>query len=80
MDEAYIIVGSPSTSTTVASGTLLASTTSYSFSPSSLSSLPTTTTAIIQIDIYRNNIQTINGKKMNFRNVATYVKTVQVKN
>lgn len=55
-------------------------TSSYSFSPSSITSLSTATTAVIQVDFYKNNIQSINGKTMNFRNVSTYVKTVQVKN
>ncbi|HRD37823.1 MAG TPA: hypothetical protein PLC65_04260 [Bacteroidia bacterium] len=42
--------------------------------------MSTSTNASIQTDLYRNNIQTINGVKMNFRNVTTYVKNVAVKN
>ena len=80
MDEAYIHISNTNSSSPAATGTLLASTTNFSFSPSALSSLSTSTTVIIQIDIYKNNIQTISGKKINFRNVGTFVKTVQVKN
>lgn len=75
----YLSVTGATTSAQTAT-VVLSSASSYSFNPSALSSLSTATTAGIQIDIYRNNIQTINGKKMNFRSTTTYVKTVPVKN
>lgn len=80
MDEAYISITGLSASSPAATLALLSTASNFSFSASALSSLSTSTTALIQVDIYRNNVQTINGKKMNFRNVATYVKTVGVKN
>ncbi len=79
--EARIYVSVTGATTTAATGTvILSSSSSYNFNASALSSLSTATTAGIQIDFYRNNIQTINGKKMNFRNVTSYIKTVPVKN
>lgn len=79
--EARIYLSVTGATTTAGTGTVvLSSSSSFSFSPSSLSALSTATTAGIQIDFYRNNIQTINGKKMNFRNVTSYIKTVPVKN
>jgi hypothetical protein len=71
------------TGSSVSAGTatvLLGSLTSYSFPPSALTALSTSTSAGIQIDFYNNNVQTINGKKMNFRNTTSYVKIVGVKN
>ena len=80
-DEVMIYVDKAGSSTPAATGTLvLSATTGYTFNPSTLTSLSTATTAFIQVDFYRNNIQTINGKKMNFRNVTSYIKNVQVKN
>lgn len=79
--EARIFLSVTGATSPANTATIILSTASgYSFNPSALSSLSTATTAAIQIDFYRNNIQTINGKKMNFRNVGTYIKTVPVKN
>jgi len=80
-DEVMIYVDNAGSSTPAATGTLvLSSSTGYTFNASSVSALSTATTAFIQVDFYRNNIQTINGKTMNFRNVTSYIKNVGVKN
>lgn len=54
--------------------------TSFSFSPSNLTSIITGTTVGLQINLYKNNIQTINGKKINFRSTGTYSKFIWFKN
>lgn len=52
---------------------------SISVSPNVLASLSTSTPAVLQCDFYKNNIQTIGGQQVNFRNVTTFLKTVEVK-
>jgi hypothetical protein len=53
----------------------------YSVAPSRLSSLLTSTAALLQCNFFTNNVQNIGGKLINFRNVTSYVKSnVQVKN
>lgn len=79
--EAQIYISSVgSTTPALTASVVLGSGGSFNVSSSSLSSVSTSTSASIQIDLYRNNVQTINGVKMNFRNVTSYVKTVPVKN
>jgi hypothetical protein len=60
--------------------TALASAGSINVSTLSLASLQTNTSAVIQCNFFKNNIQTIGGTLVNFRNVTTFIKTVQVKN
>ncbi len=79
--EARIYLSVTGATTSAGGGTVvLSSSSSFSFNATALNSLSTSTTAAIQIDFYRNNIQTINGKKMNFRNTTSYIKTIPVKN
>ena len=52
----------------------------YSYSPTKLTGIATNTTATLQIDLFNNNIQTIAGKQINFRNTTSYSKTFWVKN
>ena len=59
---------------------LIGSSPSYSFSPASLSAISTASDAVISIEFYTNNIQTISGKRINFRNRTIYAKNVGVKN
>jgi hypothetical protein len=60
--------------------TTLVSSGSFSVSAAGISALSTSTQAVIQCDFFKNNIQTIGGKQVNFRNVTSFVKTVEVKN
>ncbi|MGZ4086576.1 MAG: hypothetical protein ACXVPD_03885 [Bacteroidia bacterium] len=53
---------------------------SISWVSSSLNALSTGTTATIQMEVYKNNIQTVNGELLNFRTTSVYLKTVSVKN
>lgn len=79
--EAQIYISSIGSTTPAFTGSLIIGSNGYyNISSSSLSSVSTTTNASIQIDFYRNNIQTINGVKMNFRNVTSYIKNMPVKN
>jgi hypothetical protein len=60
--------------------TALVSSGNINVSAVSIAALSTSTQAIIQCDFFKNNIQTIGGKQVNFRNVTSFVKTAEVKN
>lgn len=60
--------------------TALAAAKSINVSTVSIAPLITSTTGVIQCTFYKNNIQTLNGTKVNFRNATAYVKTVKVLN
>jgi hypothetical protein len=53
---------------------------SINVSTVSLLALSTATTAVIQCSFYKNNVQSVAGTQINFRNVTTFVKNVVVKN
>lgn len=78
-DEVQVLIantGAPSSITYTA----LVSAGQVSISAVGLSSLLTFNTAIIQCNFFKNNIQTIGGSQVNFRNITSFIKTVQVKN
>lgn len=56
------------------------SVTNFSYSPVQLNSIATNTTATLQLNLFKNNIQTINGKQINFRNTTSYSKSFWIKN
>lgn len=60
--------------------TSLTSAGSVNISTVSLAPIQTSTTAVIQCNFFKNNVQNIGGTLVNFRNVTTFVKTVEVKN
>jgi hypothetical protein len=60
--------------------TALVSSGNINVGAASIAALSTSTQAIIQCDFFKNNIQTIGGKQINFRNVTSFVKTVEVRN
>ena len=78
-DEVQILIAK-SGSTVSITYTALTSAGLVNISAGSLSPLSTLNTAVIQCNFYKNNIQTIGGSLINFRNVTSFVKTVPVKN
>jgi hypothetical protein len=78
-DEVQVLI-SKSGTTTATSYTALATAGYINISSGSLAPLSVFTTAVIQCNFYKNNIQNINGRLINFRNVTSFIKTVPVKN
>lgn len=60
--------------------TALVSSGNINVTAAGIAALSTSTQAIIQCDFFKNNIQIIGGKQVNFRNVTSFVKTVGVTN
>ena len=78
-DEIQVLI-SKSGSPPAATYTALVSAGNVSISNSAFTTLLTSTTAVIQCNFYKNNIQTAGTNQINFRNVTTFIKTVPVKN
>jgi len=78
-DEVKVLIAN-SDNTSPLTYTALTPAGSINISTLSIGSLQTTTTAVIQCDFFKNNIQNIGGSLVNFRNVTTFVKTVEVRN
>ncbi len=78
-DEVQVLI-SKSGSPAAASYTALTSAGAVTINASGFAALVTTSTAVIQCNFYKNNIQTVGTNQVNFRNITSFIKTVPVKN
>jgi hypothetical protein len=78
-DEVQVII-SKTSSTVSITYTALVEAGTINISTLSIAPLSASGTASIQCNFYKNSLQTINGNQINFRNVTSFIKTVQVRN